>query len=98
MSSGLDCPFTDPCHTLPPNVVIYTLSLSNGSGITRWPHLKLNPAIRVQCSPRSIERHADDSNPDAYSKFESRASIITSYTCWSRSKTCLHVRPLSLDK
>ena len=51
-----------------------------GSGKTRWPHLKLYPGIRVQCSPRSVERHAEDSNPDAYNVAASRGSTVTSFT------------------
>src|SRR3982750_3072890 len=56
-----------PCQTPPPNVVMNTLLSSNGSGATRYPHLKSYPEIRFHVVPRSTERHAEDSNPDAYS-------------------------------
>ena len=32
---------------------------SAGSGMTRCPHLKLKPRMRVQVSPRSSDRQAD---------------------------------------
>src|SRR5881275_2890646 len=35
MSTLRGFPFTAPCHTLPPKVVMYTLLWSCGSGITR---------------------------------------------------------------
>ena len=38
----------------------------SGSGTTRCPHLKLYPGIRCHVSPRSSDRHADDSKPQAY--------------------------------
>ena len=37
-----------------------------GSGITRCIHLKFGPAMRLQCSPRSEDFHAEDSKPAAY--------------------------------
>src|SRR5215469_9146394 len=70
-------PTAGPCQTLPPKVVMYMRSGFSGSGTTRCPHLKLYPEIRRHVSPRSPERHADDSKPQAYSTRGSCKSGVT---------------------